>query len=224
MMSTQPTAPRRRRWPWFVLIAAVLVVAAVVGLGLFYGAQNDPDPIATPRPSTPSTPATTAPPAAAGVDGCLAGTARAPQTVLDAQKAAPRSVDGAVSFVLTFERWAAQKPTAPASEIAQLDGVVWTAGDLAADVGSYEEFQAAQFNTTTMNGYYRVESFDEEVSQVELTVMLPLVINNAIDPTLRLTPSVIVEWTDRGWVIVGEGTATDKDSLPTTGVPIPGGC
>lgn len=216
-MNAQPTA--RRRWPWYVLGAAVFVIVAVVGLVLF--TPREDAPVATPRPTTPSTSSTT-PPAVEGVDGCLGGEARAPQTVLDAQESAPQTPEGAVSFVAAFSRWAAQKPAAPADEVAQLDGIVSTLPDLAGDVASADQFQAAQFRVTTLNGYYRIESVTD--TSVVVTLMLPLVINEAVDPTLRYMPSVEVEWTEKGWVIVDNVDTPDKTSLPTTGVAIPGGC
>ncbi|WP_417512536.1 hypothetical protein [Microbacterium sp.] len=216
-MNAQPTA--RRRWPWYVLGVAVFVIVAVVGLVLF--TPRGDAPVATPRPTTPSTSSTT-PPAVEGVDGCLGGDARAPQTVLDAQEAAPQTPEGAVSFVAAFSRWAAQKPAAPADEVAQLDGIVSTLPDLAGDVASADQFQAAQFRVTTLNGYYRIESVTD--TSVVVTLMLPLVINEAVDPTLRYMPSVEVEWTGKGWVIVDNVDTPDKTSLPTTGVAIPGGC
>lgn len=217
-MSTQPAA--RRRWPWYVLGAVVFVIVAVVGLVFFTTRGGSPE--ATPRPTAPATPSTSAPPAVEGVDGCLAGDARAPQTVLDAQEQAPQTPEGAVSFVATFSRWAAQKPVVPADEVAQLDGVVTTLPDLAGDVASADEFQAAQFRVTTLNGYYRIESVSD--TRVVVTLMLPLVINEAVDPTLRYMPSVAVEWTDRGWVIVENVDTPDKTSLGTTGVAFTGGC
>lgn len=217
-MNTQPAA--RRRWPWFVLGAVVLVIVAVVGLVLF--SLRDRSPEASPSPSAPSTPSMSAPPAVEGVDGCLAGDARAPQTVLDAQEQAPQTPEGAVSFVATFSRWAAQKPVVPADEVAQLDGVVSTLPDLAGDVASADEFEAAQFHVTTLNGYYRIETVTD--TRVVVTLMLPLVINEAVDPTLRYMPSVAVEWTDRGWVIVENVDTADKTSLGTTGVAFPKGC
>lgn len=219
-MNTQPAA--RRRWLWYVLGAVVLVIVAVVGL-LFF-TQRGGGPEATPRPTAPSTSSTTAPPAVEGVDGCLAGDARAPQTVLDAQKAAPQTPEGAVSFVATFARWIAQKPAVPADELAQIDGTASTLPDLASSAASFAAAEVPQFHTTTLNGYYRIESVDEDVTRVAVTVMLPLVINEAVDPTLRFTPSVAVEWTDAGWVVIEDLDTQGADSLPTTGTALPGGC
>jgi len=219
-MTTQPAA--RRRWPWYVLGIAVFVIVAVVGLVFFTTRGGSPE--ATPRPTAPSTSSTTAPPAVEGVDGCLAGDARSPQTVLDAQKEAPQTPEGAVSFVATFARWIAQKPAVPADELAQIDGKASTMPNLADSAASFANAEVAQFHTTTINGYYRIESVNEDSSRVAVTVMLPLVINDAIDPTLRFTPSVAVEWTDAGWVVVEDLDTSGTDSLPTTGTALPGGC
>lgn len=218
-MNAQPTA--RRRWPWYVLGAAVFVIVAVVGLVLF--TPRGDAPVATPRPTTPSTSSTT-PPAVEGVDGCLGGEARAPQTVLDAQKAAPQTPEGAVSFVTAFARWIAQKPAVPIEEISLIDGRASSMPNLVDKVESFANAEIAQFHATTMNGYYRVESVSDDLMRVEVTAMLPLVINGAVDPTLRFTPSVAVEWSEAGWVIAEDLDAPNKDSLPTTGIVIPGGC
>ena len=228
MMNTQPASSRRRLWLWLAAAAAaavVVVVAGVVGLGMIYGPRDVPAPqpgTTTRAPSTPSTPATSAPPAAAGVDGCLGGDSRSPQAVLDAQAAAPHTPEGAVSFAITFARWGTQKPVVPDDEIAQLDGVVITSENFAESVKTLNQLGQPQLYVTSLNGYYRINTFDSD--RVELTLMLPLVIGGAIDPTLNFMPSYVVEWTDRGWVITGAPEVDDANTLRSTGVAIPGGC
>lgn len=216
-----------RRWLWVVgaaVVVALIGVGVAVGVNLGRGGtQPAPEPTtASPAPQTPSTPATSAPPTVAGVDGCLGGDSRSPQAVLDAQKTAPQTPEGAVSFAIAYARWIAQKPTVPAAEQEQLRGVVTDPTQLAADVASFENAEFAQFHITSSNGYYRVESFDDTTATV--TLMLPLVVNNAVDPTLRLTPSTVLQWGDAGWMIAGEADTPGRDSLATNGVTIPGGC
>lgn len=226
-MSTPTTAPRRR-WVWAAIIAAaVLLVAGGIGLGLVYGgrgAEPAPQSPAEPtNPQTPSTPASTSPPALAGVDGCLGGDSRGPEAVLEAQAAAPRTPEGAVSFAIAFARWFGQKPVVPDEEIAQLDGVaVRDVPNLAQAAASAADVDAAQFHVTSLNGYYRIDTFDE--GRVELSLMLPLVVQGAIDPTLNLMPAWVIEWSDRGWVLTGSSDVEDVNTLRTTGVAIPGGC
>lgn len=227
MMSTQPTSRRRPLWPWLAagVAVVVLVVAGVVGLGMIYGPRDggaDPVPTATTRPTTPSASATSAPPAAAGVDGCLGGDSRSPQAVLDAQAAAPHTPEGAVSFAITFARWGTQKPVVPDDEIAQLDGVVITSENFAESVKTLNQLEQPQLYVTSLNGYYRINTFDAD--RVELSLMLPLVIAGAIDPALNFMPSYVVEWSDRGWVITGAPDVDDANTLRSTGVAIPGGC
>jgi hypothetical protein len=226
-MSTPTTAPRRR-WVWAAIIAAaVLLVAGGIGLGLVYGgrsAEPAPQSPAEPtNPQTPSTPASTTPPALAGVDGCLGGDSRGPQAVLDAQAAAPQTPEGAVSYAIAFSRWAAQKPVVPDEEISELDGVaVRDVPNLAESLKTSEQFEQAQFHVTSLNGYYRINTFDD--ARVELTLMLPLVVQGAIDPTLNYMPSYTVEWSERGWVITGSPEVDDANTLRTTGVAVSGGC
>lgn len=226
-MSTQPASPRRRLWLWLAAaaVAVVVIVAGVVGLGLANGPRDDagPGPVQSTRPTTtPSAPASSAPPATAGVDGCLGGDARSPQSVLDAQGRAPHTPEGAVSFAITFARWGTQKPVVPDDEIAKLDGVVITASNFAESVKTLSKLQQAQVYVTSLNGYYRIDTFTDD--RVELTLMLPLVLSGAIDPTLNFMPSYVVEWTERGWVITGGADVSDANTLRTTGVAIPGGC
>ncbi|EIC06681.1 hypothetical protein HMPREF1529_03061 [Microbacterium sp. oral taxon 186 str. F0373] len=225
-MNAQPASPRRQLWLWIAAAATVLViVAAAVGLSLANGPRDDagPQPGQSTQPSTtPSAPASSAPPAAAGVDGCLGGDSRSPQAVLDAQAKAPHTPEGAVSFAITFARWGTQKPVVPDDEIARLDGVVITASNFAESVKTLSKLEQAQVHVTSLNGFYRVNTFTTD--RVELTLMLPLVISGAIDPTLNFMPSYVVEWTERGWVITGGTDVTDANTLRTTGVAIPGGC
>lgn len=225
MMSAQPASGRRRLWLWLAVAAAavVVVVAAVVGLGMMYGPRDAaPQPGESTRPSTPSTPATSAPPAVAGVDGCLGGDSRSPQAILDAQAAAPHTPEGAVSFAITFSRWLAQKPAVPSSEIDVIDGVASAAPNLAEAAASAAQFSGSQFYVTSLNGYYRINTFTAD--RVELTLMLPLVVSGAIDPTLNFMPSYVVTWTERGWTIEDGVDVDDANTLRTTGVAIVGAC
>ncbi|MCZ4069084.1 MULTISPECIES: hypothetical protein [unclassified Microbacterium] len=226
-MSTPTTAPRRR-WVWVAVIAAAaILVAGGIGLGVFLGSRGDntaaPEPPAQPTtPQTPSTSATTSPPAVAGVDGCLGGDSRGPQAVLDAQAAAPQTPEGAVSFAIAFTRWIGQKPVVPAEEVALIDGVASVAPNLAQSAASAEKVDASQFYLTSLNGYYRVDSFTDQ--RVDLTLMLPLVLQGAIDPTLNFMPSYGVVWTDNGWAIEDGEFKDDANTLRTTGTVIPEGC
>lgn len=227
-MST-PTTPPRRRWIWVAIIAAAAVlVAGGIGLGMLFAGRDAATPEPTSRPSTgsvvttPSSPPSPTPDVPVGVDGCLGGDSRGPQAVLDAQAAAPQTPEGAVSFAIAFTRWLGQKPAVPAEEIAMLDGSASLAPNLADSAGSAENVNVAQFHLTSLNGYYRIESFTEE--RVDLTLMLPLVVQGAIDPTLNFMPSFGVVWTERGWAIEDGEFREDADTLRTTGVSIPGGC
>ncbi len=216
-----------RRWLWVVgaaVVVALIGVGVAVGVNLGRGGtQPAPEPTtASPAPQTPSTPATSAPPTVAGVDGCLGGDSRSPQAVLDAQKAAPQTPEGAVSFVIAFARWGAQKPVVPSAEIAELDGAATTVENFAGSFDTLGNVDVPQFNLTSVNGFYRVESFTETTAKV--TLMMPLVINDAIDPTLNFMPTYDVEWTERGWVVVASSSEPDREKLRTTGSAIPGGC
>ncbi|WP_336633549.1 MULTISPECIES: hypothetical protein [unclassified Microbacterium] len=225
-MNALPASPRRRRWLWVAAAAAVLViVAAAVGLSLANGPRDDagPQPGQSAQPSTtPSAPASSAPPAAAGVDGCLGGDSRSPQAVLDAQAKAPHTPEGAVSFAIAFARWLAQKPAVPQDEVTRIANSASRIPNLAEVAASASKVDASQFYVTSLNGFYRIESVTPE--RVELTLMLPLVVSGAIDPTLNLMPSYSVVWTDNGWVIEDGLTVKDANTLRSTGVSIPGGC
>lgn len=94
--------------------------------------------------------------------------------------------------------------------------------NLAEVAASAAQVDASQFYVTSLNAYYRIETF--EADRVELTLMLPLVISGAIDPTLNLMPSYVVVWSDQGWVIEDGMSVDDANTLRSTGVAIPGGC
>lgn len=226
-MSAQPASPRRRLWVWLAVVGATLlvVIAGVVGLSLAYGPRADagpqPEPTRTSPSSAPASP-TAAPSVASGVDGCLGGDSRSPQAVLDAQAKAPHTPEGAASFAIAFARWLAQKPGAPADEVAQIDGAASRVPNLAEAASSAANVDVEQFYVTSLNGFYRINTFTSD--RVELTLMLPLVVSGAIDPTLNLMPSYVVGWTDAGWVIEDGAEVDDANTLRTTGQPIPGAC
>lgn len=227
MMNAQPASSRRRLWLWLAAaaVAVVVIVAGVVGLSLANGPRDDagPGPVQSTGPiATPSAPASSAPPVAAGVDGCLGGDARSTQSVLDAQSRAPHTTEGAVSFAIAFARWLAQKPAVPQDEVTLIGSTASRIPNLAEVAASAAKVDASQFYVTSLNGYYRIDTFTAD--RVELTLMLPLVVNGAIDPTLNLMPSYAVVWTEKGWVIEDGLSVKDANTLRTTGVPIPGAC
>lgn len=225
-MSTRTASPRRRLLLWGGIGAAgiLVAVAGVVGLNLVYGSGDAPH--SQPATSTPvptATPAVTDRPSiAGGVNGCLGGDSRSPQAVLDAQASAPHTPEGAVSFAIAFSRWLAQKPAVPQSEVALIGSTAARVPNLAEVAASAADVDAAQFHVTSLNGFYRIDSFTDD--RVELTLMLPLVVAGAIDPTLNLMPSTAVVWTDKGWVIEDGTDVKDANTLRTTGLPIPGAC
>ena len=224
MMSAQPTSPRRRLVVWLAVGGAALlvIVAGIVALSFAYAPRPDAGPTSAVPSAAPAESPARAPSVASGVDGCLGGDARTPEAVLAAQASAPHTPEGAVSFAVAFARWGAQKPVVPDNEIEELAGTVITAENFEDSVRTSAKFSGSQFNITSLNGFYRINSVTDD--RVELSLMLPLVVAGAIDPTLNFMPSYVVEWTERGWVITGGADVDDANTLRTTGVAIPGGC
>src|SRR5690606_26808060 len=140
-------------------------------------------PAHTDAPTDPSTPPPTAPPAAGGVDACLGGDARTIDMLVDARAAAPNTVNGAISFGASYLRWFGQKPAVSEADIVIAEQFTDNV-DLRADAASWDEAPAEQFGdvfyTSTVNGYFRVESMSD--NHVDVSYLLRAVVDGAVDP------------------------------------------
>lgn len=217
-MSTNSNRPKRRLWPWLVGGGALVLVAAII-LGVIYGARGSgtPDPTPTGNASTPA-------PTGTGVDACLGGPDLTAEQLFTAQRDAPHTPEGAVSYAASFVRYVLRLPLP-----ADLDEAASWNSDLSADWwSSYEASMQSwtgpnPFSVTTVNGSYSVQSYTPESAVV--TLSLPMVIDGAITsrtfvPTVTLGQTVAGNWTVTG---VDNSAAEDSSKL-TNSTDFTGGC
>lgn len=228
-----PGFPQKRRWPW---IAGAIAVVVLIGLGVWIGTslqqgtptrptgQSSP-PVSTDAPTDPSTPSPTAPPAAGGVDACLGGDARTIDMLVAARAAAPNTVDGAISFGATYLRWLGQKPAVSEADIKVAEQFV-SKVDLRADAASWNEAPIDKFGkvfyTSTVNGFYRVESMADD--HVDVSYLLRAVRDGAVDPSNVMFTTVSLDWDGTGWTVTGEPDGADSKTMRQTGTAFTGGC
>lgn len=195
----------------------MLVVAIV--LGVIYGARGSGTPVPTLTGN-----ASTSAPTRTGVDACLGGPDLTAEQLFTAQRDAPHTPEGAVSYAASFIRYVLQLPLP-----ADLDEAASWNSDLSADWWS--SFEASMqswtgpnpFSVTTVNGSYSVQSYTPESATV--TLSLPMVIDGAITsrtfvPTVTLSQTVAGNWTVTG---VDNSAAEDSSKL-TNSTDFTGGC
>lgn len=218
-MSANSNQPKRRLRPWLAGGGALVLVAAVV-LGVIYGARGSgetPDPTPTGDASTPALTGT-------GVDACLGGPDLTAEQLFTAQRDAPNTPEGAVSYAASFIRYVLQFPLP-----ADIDDAASWNSDLSAEWWS--DYEASMeswtgpipFNVTTVNGAYSVQSYTPDSAVV--TLSLPMVADGAISsktfvPTVTLGQTVAGTWTVTG---VDNSAAEDAAKLSNS-TDFTGGC
>jgi hypothetical protein len=220
--------PPRRRWPWVIGGAFLMIVIVVVVVALRANRAEVPAPTAT----TPSTTATTEPTFDAAPTGCLGGPIRDAAMILTAQEEAPHTSAGAVEVAASFIRWLNQYPY-PTSADAELvaESAIASSAPTKDLVGFFETQpnlsgglvpDYTPYFLSTVPGVYHVESSSNDT--VEVTVGTALVLEGELSPTLKGSITVTVDWEDGGWKFVSsEGTRTTQD-LFAIGQPFTDGC
>lgn len=168
-MGVQPPAPVRDRRPprdgrprWVVAVLIGLAVLALVAVVVAVTAEDD-------ETSSPTATAEPGPPAGAPeqiADGCLGGVTDLDRAVLDAQRQAPITAEGAAEFTATLMRWAFLTPASPRqAEIAPqilADDATTKARELSGTIDPEGTTSALDFT----EGRYYIESFNGSTAVV----------------------------------------------------------
>lgn len=219
--------PPRRKWPWIVSGAAV--AALIVAGGLWYANRDNG---LVPYPTTPTATAPM-PTQVPDVDptGCLGGEARDAAMVLEAQKLAPHTSNGAVEFATAFMRWGFQYPVPDAEDVDQVATKVIPADspyDIRASYESNPNTSGAlvpdgtPFYLSTVPGVWNLESYSGDEAVV--TIGTGIVINGELHPTFRMAKTFTLAWDGTQWMF--ESTSLDRttEELYSIGTGFTGGC
>ena len=211
-----PSVPRRR-WMWFVVPAAAVVLVAAIVFGLLEWRNRAEAPAIGQDAGSPST--------APFANGCLGGK-NLSTTVLEEGSAAAPDERGAVEFAgsltrvfmsdgvpLDVHKWAVDNVME--GDLAQVEQQVIKGIEAGEDGGG---FQLA----TLEGGVYLVEEASEGTYVV--TVAAPL-LDQAGTVTGTATPTLTVRHTENGWVgSKVEAVRNDPQEVEQLGVPYVGGC
>ena len=220
--------PRRRIWPWFVGVAAIVITLLIAIVVTGHGPTGPPISL----PSDSATQTASAPSIDGEPTGCLGGPRRDAKMVLTAGSSAPHTSNGAIEVATAFVRWLNQYPYPSAADIAAIEKDGLSDGaptkDIAAFFGAKPNLSGglvpdqSPYYLSTVPGVFYVESAAPDT--VTASVGTALVINDALSPTLKGSITVTVAWERGGWKFVNsEGTRTTGD-LYSIGRPFTGGC
>lgn len=232
-MRTEPRPPRSGL-AWVLGFVALGVIVGVV-VALFWNRQPAGDPgAATASPpaatSTPTETETAVPDTAPA--GCLGGTGRDAQMVLDAMNEAPHTTNGAVEFASTFARWLHQYPNPSADDANAVRAAAFSKNNADFDVAAYFDTKpnlsgglipdGQEFTSSTLQGVWYVEAVEPDA--VTVSVGVSLVVDGAVSPDLRGAITVSVVWEGDSWKFDdSEGTRTPK-GLFGIGTAFTAGC
>jgi len=219
--------PRRRIWPW-ILGAILAISATIILVSILNGTWGSSLPTATPTPSTPSSEV----PDDVEPTGCLGGSTRDADMVLEAQASAPQTANGAVEVAAAFVRWLNRYPYPTSSDIQKVEtsgiSVDAPTQDVAAFFAGSPNLSGGlvpdgvEYSLSTLPGVYNIESSSQK--DVTVSVGTALVVDGALSPTLKGSITVHVTWEDQVWKFVSsEGTRTTED-LYAIGKPFTAGC
>ena len=178
-MSLEPRFSIRRRWVVRFAVA-VVVIAVVVGLALWFtGRRDNPQD----DPTTPTPTSTSDDTGSRVANGCLGGQAVNAQTVLTAQQQAPLDDVGAAELTATFLRWSGLdgETLPPLDEIETvIDAIAAPDAGPALTEGYNESVEAGAAETertgppvSTVEGGYYIESSDEGGVVLSILVIVP---------------------------------------------------
>jgi hypothetical protein len=208
------------RWAW--IVAGLVVVLALVG-GVSTWYQGNP-PTGQPAPKINEPTAT----AAAVPNGCMAGSANDAAGLLQAQKDAPHSQDGAVGFAAAVLRWIAQYPrpsaqdgnTVAASILAK--GATGTIADLAANMASAKTLPGVNSGSLNFSeGRYMVEEATPDMVRVTVG---GAEVQNGKRTNQNIASTFTMVWESGVWKVRSDGTERSLEELFTEGSAFSGGC
>jgi hypothetical protein len=220
--------PPRRRWPWVIGGALLVIAVVVVAIALLSGRAEAPVPTAT----TPGSTNTTEPSSDVAPTGCLGGPNRDAAMILAAQEEAAHTSAGAVEVAASFVRWIQRFPYPSRTEATQVGERILGDASFTDDLASYLEAEpdlsggivspGQTYFMSTVPGVWHVES--NTVDEVAVTIGSGFVVEGSLSPTLRSSITITLEWQDGAWkVIEADGTRTTQD-LYAIGQPLVEGC
>lgn len=164
MRSTAPPDPRPPRGPvprWAWVLIAFLTIVATVAIVVAVTGSDDGDDNTAPASSAPPSPG---PEQVA--DGCLGGVTDLDQAILDAQRRAPLTAEGAAEFTATLLRWAFQTPAPPRQAAIAPQILAGDATDKARRLSGTIDPEGTTSSFDFSDGRYYVESFDGSTAVV----------------------------------------------------------
>jgi hypothetical protein len=226
-MSSHTSTPRRR-WPWIV-VTAIVVLAIVVLIVVHFASGISP---VTATPTSTPTKSSSSPIADSAPTGCLGGSQRDANMVLSAEKLAPHTTNGAVEVATAFVRWLNQYPYPASSTYAEIEKHALAAAaptqDLASFFAGHPNLSgglvpdSTTYYLSTVPGVFHVES--QSADTVAVSIGTGLVVQDVLSPTLRGSITVTVHWERGTWKFVSsKGTRTTED-LYSIGTPFTAGC
>lgn len=218
----------RRRWPWIVGAAAIVIAIPIAIIVTGHGLTGPPST------SAPNSPIHT--PAGSGNNadptGCLGGQHRDAVMVLAAGKSAPHTSNGAIEVATAFVRWLNQYPYPSAADISEIQKDAVSARAPTKDIVAFFDTKpnlsgglvadGTPYNLSTVPGVFHLES--ATANRVTTSIGTALVVDGALSPTLKGSITVTVAWENGGWKFVSsEGTRTTEE-LYSIGRPFSSGC
>lgn len=224
--------PKRRVWPWLVggIGALALVIVGVLVGGLVLGGQQTP-PSTEPAP-TSSQAAPLGTTSSERPTGCIAGPGRDAATVLEAQRLAPHTTNGAVEFAATQMRAVQQWPVISVEDATALRDSIFasTAAPEFADLptavagnpntGSYGD--GVQWHLSTAPGAWYVE--DETPDRVKISVVAGAVIAGQLSPSQYVVTTGVYVWENGAWKMETGSKEYQPSQVLDNGIPFTGGC
>jgi hypothetical protein len=232
-MARTTARPPRRQWPW-ILAAAVVVVALIVGVTVFYNSRTDGRIIATTAPTSSTAPTATAGGADAAPTGCLGGEARDAAMIMAAQKAAPHTSNGAVEVAAALVRWSYQFPY-PSPEDADQVGAAVVSSKAPESFRDLRAFYATnpnvsggmvadgiEYSLSTVPGVWHLESYSGD--EAEVSIGTGLIVDGVLSTTLRISTTVTLSWEDGAWKAEGLGATRTTEDMYAIGTQFTEGC
>lgn len=231
MAVTRTGTGTKRRWPLIATVAGVLL-AAVVGVSVFFALRPAPAQVAKPpTPAlTPTTPDPSSPAVTGGAtvlaDGCLGGTDPI-KAIRIAHAKAPLTPSGAAELVATWARWQGQAPHDPV-QYQRIGREIW-APSLPADRRKTPTQPAGAIAwVSTDQARYRVT--DASKSDVTIESLFTQTVSQdgaktQVEHVGRVTLTAISgRWAFKAIGASGPDPAQAVRRLQAEGLPYRGGC
>lgn len=228
MASRNDQGTARRGFPrWgVVVLAAILVLAAIVGVSIWYQ-RNPSQSTVVPVSSAPA-----APTAVAGGEfpnGCLAGKDTSVDALIAAQKKAPQTEAGAVGLAAAFMRWATQYPFPSTTDGEKLLATMAsTQADpsilqIPSNIAQNKPRDGwASGGVSFAEGRYLVENSSQD--RVIVTVGGQRIKNGLPIPDNKVLGTFALVWEENVWKLQSSLEARTDQNLFVDGTSLAGGC